>query len=101
VLPKQERIGGLTDEEIALLAEAFRALRRDRSHAWNAACDIAESQGERRPSLRPYGIDDIKRWRAGSASPPHIGRNEWRRPSVARSGRRLLAVAAEWNRKGA
>jgi len=60
-LPKQERIGGLNDEEITLLAEAFRALRRDRGQAWNAACDIAEAQGKRRPSLRPYGIDEIKR----------------------------------------
>ncbi len=59
-LPKQARIGGLSDEEIALLAEAFSALRKDRGQAWNAACDIAEAQGKRRPSLRPYGIDDIK-----------------------------------------
>jgi len=29
----EERIGGLSDEEIALLAEAFRALRRDRGQA--------------------------------------------------------------------
>jgi len=61
VLPKQERIGGLIDEEMVLLAEAFRALRRDRGQAWNTACDGAEAQGKRRPSLRPYGIDDIKR----------------------------------------
>ena len=59
-MPKQARIGGLSDEEIALLAEAFPALRKDRGQAWNAACDIAEAQGKRRPSLRPYGIDDIK-----------------------------------------
>jgi hypothetical protein len=61
LLPRRERIGDLNDEEIALLAEAFRGLRRDRGQAWNAACDIAEAQGKRRPSLRAYGIDDIKR----------------------------------------
>ena len=59
-MPRRERIGDLNDE-IALLGEAFRALRRDRGQAWNAACDIAEAQGKRRPSLRAYGIDDIKR----------------------------------------
>jgi len=59
--PRLERIGDLSEEEIALLAEAFRALRRDRGRAWNAVCDVAEAQGKRRPSLRPYGIDDIKR----------------------------------------
>jgi len=32
-LPKQARIGGLSDEKIALLAEAFRALREDRGQA--------------------------------------------------------------------
>jgi hypothetical protein len=61
VLPRRERIGDLNDEEIALLADAFRALRRDRGQAWNAACDIAEAQGKRRPSLRAYGVDGIKR----------------------------------------
>jgi hypothetical protein len=59
--PRRERIGDLSEEEIALLTEAFRALRRDRGRAWNAACDVAEAQGRRRPSLRPYGIDEIKR----------------------------------------
>jgi hypothetical protein len=36
-------------------------LRRDRGKAWNAACDLAEAQGKRRPSLKPYGIDEIER----------------------------------------
>jgi len=60
-LARSESIGGLSDEETALLAEAFRALRRERGKAWNAACDAAEVEGKRRPSLRGYGIDDIKR----------------------------------------
>jgi hypothetical protein len=44
-----------------LLAEAFTALRRERGRAWNAACDIAEAAGKRRPALKPYGIHDIRR----------------------------------------
>jgi hypothetical protein len=51
----------LTDSEIALLGDALRALRRERGQAWSAACDAAEAQGKRHPSLRSYGIDDIKR----------------------------------------
>jgi len=51
----------MSDAEKAPLAEAFRALRRERGRAWNAACDAAEAQGKRRPPLRPYGIDDIRR----------------------------------------
>lgn len=59
--PRLERIGDRSEAEIALLVEAFRALRRDRGRAWNAAFEVAEAQGKRRPSLPPYGIDDIKR----------------------------------------
>ena len=58
---KTEIIEGLSDEERALLREALRALRRDRGKAWNATCDAAEAAGRRRPSLKAYGIDDIKR----------------------------------------
>jgi hypothetical protein len=60
-LVKPEIIEGLSDEERALLREALRALRRDRGKAWNAACDVAEAAGKPRPSLKAYGIDDIKR----------------------------------------
>lgn len=55
------QISDLSEEEIALLAEAFRALRRDRGQAWNAACDVAEAQGKRRPSLRAYDIKRLAR----------------------------------------
>jgi hypothetical protein len=58
---RPEPIDGLSEEERALLADALRTLRRERGRAWNAACDAAEAQGKRRPSLRPYGIDAIKR----------------------------------------
>jgi hypothetical protein len=51
----------LSDEERALLGQVLSALRRERGKAWNAACDLAEAQGKRRPSLKPYGIDEIKR----------------------------------------
>lgn len=61
ILAKPEPIEGLSDEERALLGEALRALRRERGKAWNAACDAAEAAGKRRPPLRPYGIDEIKR----------------------------------------
>ncbi len=54
-------IEGLTEAERALLGDALRALRDQRGKEWNAACDAAEAAGKRRPSLRPYGIDDIKR----------------------------------------
>ena len=52
---------GFSDEERALLGDALRALRLERARAWNAACDAAEATGKRRPSLRPYGIVEIKR----------------------------------------
>ena len=61
ILAKPEPIEGLSDEERALLGDALRALRLQRGKEWNAACDAAEAAGKRRPSLRPYGIDAIKR----------------------------------------
>jgi hypothetical protein len=61
VRSKPEPIEGLSDAEKALLGEALRALRRERGRAWNAACDAAEAQGRRSPSLRAFGIEDIKR----------------------------------------
>ncbi len=51
----------LSDAELELLAEAFTALRLERGRSWNAACDVAETAGKRRPALKPYGIDDIRR----------------------------------------
>jgi hypothetical protein len=70
-LDKPEPVGGLSDAERALLGEALRALRRERGRAWNAACDDAEARGRRRPSLRSYGIGEIKRLarRLGRTSP--------------------------------
>ena len=62
---KSEPIEGLSDAERALLGEALRALRAERRIAWNAACNAAEAARKRRPSLRPYGIDDIKASRGG------------------------------------
>jgi hypothetical protein len=56
-----EPIEGLSEDERKLLGDALRALRAERGKAWNAACDAAEAAGKRRPSLHPYGIDDIKR----------------------------------------
>jgi hypothetical protein len=58
---KPEPIEGLSDAEKALLGEALRALCRERGRAWNAACDAAEAQGRRSPSLRAFGIEEIKR----------------------------------------
>jgi hypothetical protein len=51
----------LSDSERTLLQEALTSLRRERGKAWNAACDAADAQGKRHPSLRSYGIDDIQR----------------------------------------
>ena len=58
---KPEPIEGLSEDERALLGEALRVLRRERGQAWNAACDAADAEGKRRPSLRAYGIEDIRR----------------------------------------
>jgi hypothetical protein len=54
-------IDNLNDDERKLLIEALTALRRERGQAWNMACDAADAQGKRHPSLRHFGIDDIKR----------------------------------------
>jgi hypothetical protein len=51
----------LSEAERALFGQALSALRRERGRAWNAACDRAEAQGQRHPSLQPYGIDAIER----------------------------------------
>jgi len=61
ILPRPAPMEGFSDEERALLGDALRALRLERARAWNAACDAAEATGKRRPSLRPYGIVEIKR----------------------------------------
>jgi hypothetical protein len=67
-----EPIEGLSEDERKLLGEKLCALRAERGKAWNAACDIVEAAGKRRPSLRPYGIDDIKRLaRRLGAGPTH------------------------------
>jgi hypothetical protein len=60
-MPDADLAGCLSAEEQQLLGEALSALRRERGKAWNAACDRAEAQGKRRPPLKPYGIDEIKR----------------------------------------
>jgi hypothetical protein len=59
MLGRPEPIDGLSDEE--RLGDGFWALRKERGQAWNAACDIAEAKRKRRPSLRAYGIFEIKR----------------------------------------
>ena len=59
-MEKRDPVAGLNDDERMLLGEALCALRRERGAAWNAACDVAEAQGKRRPSLRAYGIEDIR-----------------------------------------
>jgi LPS sulfotransferase NodH len=51
----------VSEAERTLLGQALSALRRERGRAWNAACDRAEAQGKRHPSLNAYGIDEIKR----------------------------------------
>jgi len=56
VMGKPEPIAGFK-----LLIEGLTALRRERGQAWNLACDAADANGRRRPSLRQFGIDDIKR----------------------------------------
>ncbi len=60
-MPEADLADCLSDDERALLGQALSALRRERARAWNAACDRAEAQGKRRPPLKPYGIDEIRR----------------------------------------
>jgi len=60
-MSKPDPIDGLSDDERKLLIDGLTALRRERGQAWNAACDAADANGKRRPSLRQIGIDDIKR----------------------------------------
>jgi hypothetical protein len=67
-----EPIEGLSEDERELLGDALRTPRAERGRAWNATCDAAEAAGRHRPSLRPYGIDDIKRLaRRLGAGPTH------------------------------
>lgn len=61
VMSKHEPIADLSDDERKLLIDGLTVLRRERGQAWNLACDAAEANGKRRPSLRQFGIDDIKR----------------------------------------
>lgn len=58
---RRKPICGLSDDERLLLGEPLRALRRERGAAWNAACDAAEAEARRPPSLRAYGIPDVRR----------------------------------------
>jgi hypothetical protein len=54
-------IEGLDEDELALLVEALKALRTECGRAWNIACDVAEAAHKPPPSLKKYGIDDIRR----------------------------------------
>ncbi len=60
-MPKADLAEYLSEEERALLGQAFSALRRERGKAWNMACERAEVEGQRRPPLQPYGITEIER----------------------------------------
>jgi hypothetical protein len=60
-MSKHEPIADLSDDERKLLIDGLTVLRRERGQAWNLVCDAAEANGKRRPSLRQFGIDDIKR----------------------------------------
>jgi hypothetical protein len=60
-MSKHKPIADLSDNERKLLIDGLTVLRRERGQAWNLACDAAEANGKRRPSLRQFGIDDIKR----------------------------------------
>lgn len=60
-MSKSEPIGGLSDDERKLLIDGLTALRRERGRAWNEACDASDAEGKHQPSLRQFGIDDIKR----------------------------------------
>jgi hypothetical protein len=66
----------LSESERMLLREALTTLRRERGQAWNAACDAAEARGKRHPSLRSYGIDDIRRL----ARRLGVGSTHWSEP---------------------
>jgi len=71
-LTEPDPISGLSTDELAILGDALRALRRERGKAWNAACDIAEAQGKRPPPPQSYGINAIKRLgRRLGVSPTH------------------------------
>ena len=56
-----EPIADLSDDERKWLIDGLTALRRQRGQAWNLACDAADANGKRQPSLHQFGIDDIKR----------------------------------------
>jgi hypothetical protein len=58
---KPEPIDDLSDDERKLLIAALTILRRERGQAWNVACDAADAEEKRRPPLRQFGIDEIKR----------------------------------------
>lgn len=60
-MAKVELIEGLNDEERKLLIEALRSLRTEKGKAWNDACDAAQVAGKRRPSIKHFKIDEIKR----------------------------------------
>jgi hypothetical protein len=64
-------VEGLSDAERTMLIDGLRALRKERGKAWNDACDAADAAGRHRPSLRPFGIDDIVRLakRLGGTAP--------------------------------
>ena len=59
-----EPIDGLSNDARDLLVQGLRALRLERGKAWNAACDAAAA-GKRQPSLRPFGIEEIRRLTRG------------------------------------
>jgi hypothetical protein len=58
-MPKVEAIEGLSDER-ALVLRALQSLRRDRALVWNIACDIAEQDETKRPTIESYGIPEIE-----------------------------------------
>ena len=68
---KADLVECLTEQERALLGEAFSTLREARGRAWLAACRRADEQGKRRPGLRTAGIEEIKRLarRFGTTAP--------------------------------
>lgn len=92
-VPDADLADYLSEEERALLGQALSALRRERGKAWNVACDRAEAQSKRRPSLKSYGIEEIKRWLVGSAPRPRIGRNAKPCRRAVVTARRQVAAA--------